>query len=148
MNSSRPNQLTRHPNECDQDDSMRVMINGEKLDIEAGSGEYMRRSKESLYTIIETSTEMSEIREIPIQLTALHNYTHRSCPICNELYQEGDEVCWSRNYDCAHAFHLDCKVIYLMNTDECLLCRNNFLKGIDTSETEECDSSFEREEGD
>jgi hypothetical protein len=44
---------------------MRVMINGEKLDIEAGSGEYMRRSKESLYTIIETSTEMSEIRETP-----------------------------------------------------------------------------------
>lgn len=106
----------------------------------------MRRSKESLYTI-ETCTEMSEIREMPTQLTALHNYTHRSCPICTEIYQEGDEVCWSRNDECAHAFHLECKVSYLMNTDECILCRSNFLKG-STSETEECDSSFEREEDD
>mmetsp|Transcript_20739 Transcript_20739/g.30637 ORF Transcript_20739/g.30637 Transcript_20739/m.30637 type:complete len:270 (-) Transcript_20739:71-880(-) len=138
VNSS-PNQLTRHPNECDPDDSMHVIIDGEKLDIEAGSGEYIRRSKESLYTF-ETSTEITtEMSEIPAQLTALHNYTHRSCPICTEEYQEGDEVCWSRNDNCAHAFHLDCKVGYLMNTDECILCRSNFLKR-NTSETEECES--------
>lgn len=57
------------------------------------------------------------------------NYRHTACPICLEPYKEGDQVCWSRNEDCAHAYHLECKVSFLMGTDECSLCRINFLHG-------------------
>jgi hypothetical protein len=54
-------------------------------------------------------------------------YSHRTCPICMEPYESGDMICWSRNENCSHAFHLECKVNYLLNTDECILCRNDFL---------------------
>eukprot|EP00557_Chaetoceros_sp_GSL56_P008688 CAMPEP_0176496538 /NCGR_PEP_ID=MMETSP0200_2-20121128/11246_1 /TAXON_ID=947934 /ORGANISM="Chaetoceros sp., Strain GSL56" /LENGTH=337 /DNA_ID=CAMNT_0017894495 /DNA_START=225 /DNA_END=1238 /DNA_ORIENTATION=- len=56
-----------------------------------------------------------------------HTYSHFACPICMEPYESGDTVCWSRNEHCPHAFHLECKVDYLLNTDECILCRNNFV---------------------
>lgn len=56
-----------------------------------------------------------------------HQYSHWTCPICMEPYESGDMICWSRNENCPHAFHLECKVGYLLNTDECILCRNNFL---------------------
>lgn len=56
-------------------------------------------------------------------------YTNVSCPICVEKYKEGDAICWSRNELCVHAYHLECKIGFLMNTDECILCRRSFLQG-------------------
>jgi len=112
---------------------IRSLTDAEKIDIEAGSGKCKRRGKGSMYTT-DTSTEIFQ-DEIPVQPTMLHSYTHRACPICAEEYQEGDDICWSRNENCAHAFHLDCKVSYLQNTDACILCKNEFLAR-STSDTE------------
>lgn len=54
-------------------------------------------------------------------------YSNTCCTICNQKYKEGDQICWSQNEHCVHAFHLDCAVDSLMNTDECMLCKRNFL---------------------
>jgi hypothetical protein len=54
-------------------------------------------------------------------------YSPKSCPICMEEYKVGDEICWSRNTDCYHAFHLDCILSWLMENDECPMCRGDYL---------------------
>lgn len=55
-------------------------------------------------------------------------YSSKECPICLETYKENDEICWSRNRNCTHAFHLDCMVDWLMIHDDCPLCRSNYLE--------------------
>lgn len=54
-------------------------------------------------------------------------YSPQTCPICLENYKVGDEIAWSRNDDCYHAFHLECILGWLMKHDECPLCRGDYL---------------------
>jgi len=54
-------------------------------------------------------------------------YSPKSCPICLEEYKAGDEIAWSKNNECPHAFHLDCMINWLMDHDECPLCRADYL---------------------
>lgn len=55
------------------------------------------------------------------------NYSSKSCPICCEDYRKGDDIVWSKNHECKHTFHTDCITQWLMNHDECPLCRNQYL---------------------
>lgn len=50
-----------------------------------------------------------------------------SCDICLMDYEIGDEICWSPNKDCIHAFHKDCLVDWLMKHTECPVCRREYL---------------------
>ncbi len=50
-----------------------------------------------------------------------------TCPICWEGYKAGEKVCWSKNKNCNHAFHFDCIVTWLVDNDECPLCRSPYL---------------------
>lgn len=54
-------------------------------------------------------------------------YSPKSCPICLEEYKANDEIAWSKNHDCAHAFHLDCILDWLMDNEDCPLCRAHYL---------------------
>lgn len=54
-------------------------------------------------------------------------YSPKSCPICLEEYKCGDEISWSNNHKCPHAFHLDCILDWLMENDDCPLCRGEYL---------------------
>ncbi len=58
-------------------------------------------------------------------------YSPRTCPICLEEYKEGDDICWSKNKNCPHAFHLDCMAEWLIENDECPMCRENYLEDLD-----------------
>lgn len=55
-------------------------------------------------------------------------YSPKSCSICLEPYAEGDDICWSKNEKCSHAYHLNCMIDWLMRNDECPLCRENYLE--------------------
>lgn len=55
----------------------------------------------------------------------------KSCSICLENYKEDDTVCWSKNDDCLHAFHLICMTEWLMNNNNCPMCRANYLEHAD-----------------
>jgi len=65
-------------------------------------------------------------------------YSPKSCSICLEPYREGDDICWSQNEKCAHVYHLDCIVDWLMNSDECPLCRADYLKEEGSSDSLSC----------
>lgn len=54
-------------------------------------------------------------------------YSPKKCSICLERYAPNDEICWSNNPNCYHAYHLDCLVDWLMRSDECPLCREDYL---------------------
>lgn len=50
-----------------------------------------------------------------------------TCAICLLEYEEGDEICWSHNKHCHHAFHKDCMLEWLLRHDECPCCRHHYL---------------------
>lgn len=54
-------------------------------------------------------------------------YSPKSCPICLERYKKGDEICWSQNVKCHHAYHLQCILEWLLHSNECPLCRVDYL---------------------
>jgi len=53
--------------------------------------------------------------------------TPTTCDICLEDYEVGDEVAWSKNGQCIHAFHKDCIVDWLLRSPKCPLCRNEYI---------------------
>ena len=60
---------------------------------------------------------------------SLHNtlYSPRTCPICCEDYRKGDDIAWSKNEKCCHAFHTDCIVPWLIENVDCPLCRSDYI---------------------
>jgi len=72
-------------------------------------------------TNIQTSEKESHARKFsPLHPTIV-------CPICIDPFQPGDEVCWSKSERCNHVYHLDCMTEWLMENEECPLCRENYL---------------------
>ncbi len=52
----------------------------------------------------------------------------RKCAICLDEYEIGDEICYSRNKTCPHVFHSDCMKNWLIKSNDCPLCRVNYLQ--------------------
>jgi Ring finger domain len=50
-----------------------------------------------------------------------------TCPICLVEYQECDILVWSQSEKCNHMFHKHCMVEWLLQNEECPLCRHNYL---------------------
>ena len=50
------------------------------------------------------------------------------CDICLLEYKVGDEVAWSPNIECTHAFHKDCILDWLVRKTSCPSCRRDYLK--------------------
>jgi hypothetical protein len=48
------------------------------------------------------------------------------CAICLEDYKVGEDIGWSRNPLCHHAFHKDCILESLEVHDSCPICRNSY----------------------
>ena len=62
-----------------------------------------------------------------LEENSTRNDNSKICPICCEEYKKGDDISWSKNNECAHAFHTDCIVPWLMNHSDCPMCRNDYL---------------------
>ena len=60
-----------------------------------------------------------------------HHNCPTTCDICLTDYEVGDEVAWSKNDVCRHAFHKECIRDWLLRRPDCPLCRQNYL--VDTS---------------
>lgn len=73
---------------------------------------------------------MQSIRQamnIKSDSSILSIYSPKTCPICMESYHTDDEIAWSSNEECAHAFHLACIMKWLMNNSNCPMCRSKFV---------------------
>jgi len=55
-------------------------------------------------------------------------HSHKMCSICCEAYVKGDDIAWSKNDNCCHAYHTDCIMEWLMKHDDCPMCRNDYLQ--------------------
>jgi hypothetical protein len=62
------------------------------------------------------------------------------CAICLVEYEDGDEISWSHNSYCGHAFHHDCIIEWLLTSDECPCCRRNYLRFSNEDENEFTDN--------
>jgi hypothetical protein len=49
------------------------------------------------------------------------------CPICLKDYQVDEEIAFSPNSNCSHAFHRECIEEWLLRHEECPCCRYNYL---------------------
>jgi hypothetical protein len=56
-----------------------------------------------------------------------HGEDQEQCTICLVEYEAGDEISWSHNKRCTHAFHRECIIDWLISHDECPCCRHNYL---------------------
>jgi len=50
-----------------------------------------------------------------------------SCDICILDFEVGDEVAWSPNLDCSHAFHKDCILNWIVRKPTCPNCRQDYI---------------------
>ena len=76
-----------------------------------------------------------------------------SCGICLEEYEDGDEIAWSKNPSCRHAFHANCLKEWLSTREKpmqvCPTCRESYhlepvsveTPGVDASNRSGSDSS-------
>lgn len=54
------------------------------------------------------------------------SYSVQFCNICLEEYKIGEEIAWSRNEMCHHAFHKSCIIEWLIKHQDCPVCRNKY----------------------
>ena len=69
----------------------------------------------------------NSLRVMVTKVTEDSLYSPRSCPICCENYQKGDAIAWSKNESCHHAYHVDCILEWLMEHEDCPMCRAKYL---------------------
>ena len=75
----------------------------------------------------QNSSRSDSLYESLRQLILPTHEVQTSCRICFEEFAEGDEIGKSKNRDCCHIYHVDCIVHWLMNNDECPICRTKFM---------------------
>ena len=102
------------------DVSKHVLFQGNECEpIEGGGGERFMDDGDvysnSISSIMRESESESESKEQDF------------CSICFEMYKQGDEIAWSKNKACHHAYHAKCILLWLMNHDDCPTCRANFI---------------------
>ncbi len=89
-------------------------------------GKGRKRGKDNF--MIETLRSFRLSRRSLVHSSRSSIYSEKECPICLEAYKGNEELCWSKNKKCKHAFHLDCMIEWLMVHDDCPLCRSNYLE--------------------
>lgn len=50
-----------------------------------------------------------------------------TCDICMLEFRVGDEIAWSPNVNCDHAFHKDCILEWLVRKPTCPICRQDYV---------------------
>eukprot|EP00979_Chaetoceros_neogracilis_P008744 scaffold1952_cov146-Chaetoceros_neogracile.AAC.1 len=86
--------------------------------------------KEDIYVHVDNLASWRSSRRLVTDMVDQSEtlYSPKTCAICLEIYKVNDTVCWSANEACHHAYHFDCMMDWLMENDECPLCRANYLE--------------------
>ena len=68
------------------------------------------------------------VRTLAHTLSANQDYDQpTTCDICLLDYEEGEELAWSHNEGCIHAFHKECITDWLLRNPKCPLCRRDYV---------------------
>jgi hypothetical protein len=77
--------------------------------------------------VVSSSIQLDEEEASNNTLAPLRD-SNIECPICLDPYQVGDIVSWSIMTDtCSHAYHRECIMSWLMENDDCPMCRQVLL---------------------
>jgi Component of SCF ubiquitin ligase and anaphase-promoting complex len=71
-------------------------------------------------------------------------YSPRCCSVCYEEYKIGDDIAWSWNDECPHVYHLQCILEWLLDNDDCPMCRAKYII-IDVKDMEEEEEEVEED---
>ena len=86
-----------------------------------------------------------------IQLPSIGINTDRTisgvCTICLCPYEDGDQISWSTEESCQHAFHTDCIIPWLAKKEEpkCPVCRQEFCATPNVSHVDDTAFNFDLE---
>jgi Ring finger domain len=86
-----------------------------------------------------------------IQLPSIGVNTDRTisgvCTICLCPYEDGDQISWSTEESCQHAFHTDCIIPWLAKKEEprCPVCRQEFCATPNVSHVDDTAFDFDLE---
>jgi len=79
------------------------------------------------------------------QVTAVA-LSSKMCPICLEDYKNSDQVCHSKS-ECGHIYHLACLMNWMIQNDDCPICRAVFLPPVSDRDSHSSeDAPFEAEQ--
>lgn len=101
--------------------SVLQMPSSQQEDIEKNESDEEDRfpNKQDIVVSDESNTKLPEKNK--------EEYDSKVCSICLEKYKKGDEICYSKNPKCDHAFHTECISIWCIKNSLCPLCRNDFV---------------------
>lgn len=69
---------------------------------------------------------LDEEANIGLPITANISSSDQFCNICLEEYMVGEDIGWSKNDSCHHVFHKKCILEWLVQHQDCPICRNKF----------------------
>jgi len=81
-------------------------------------------SMQSIRKAMDISATCAPVKSVHSQSSL---FSPKCCPICFNEYQVGEDIAWSCNEICYHAFHYDCILHWLLNHDDCPMCRSDYL---------------------
>lgn len=65
----------------------------------------------------------------------VEEYSALSCPICLDVFDRDDVITWSKELRCQHVYHANCLNPWLMENDDCPVCRTNLILECDYDAT-------------
>jgi hypothetical protein len=144
-----PHELIPLPPQVVKESDLDTLAAPERASISTGHIVAMHEGPEDLespsspreYDIEET--DHLQVLQLPADVTNGNRIVPGVCAICLCAYEAGDNVTWSGEEVCQHAFHNDCLVPWLAKKDEphCPVCRQAFCK-INYNENEALETSF------
>mmetsp|Transcript_16942 Transcript_16942/g.24115 ORF Transcript_16942/g.24115 Transcript_16942/m.24115 type:complete len:241 (-) Transcript_16942:186-908(-) len=84
------------------------------------------RRKSDIYAPITPRRRGSVTTNYDLSIT--NRLLSEACNICLGDYEEGEDICWSRNKECIHAFHKRCISKWLETHEVCPCCRNDYVE--------------------
>jgi hypothetical protein len=57
----------------------------------------------------------------------VEGYSALSCPICLDAFDRDDVITWSKELRCQHVYHANCLNPWLMENDDCPICRTSLI---------------------
>ena len=137
------NILVEHHNSIPHsEDQWNDELEGDKANLEG----IKKRSKQRLFQARRRNSISGKSITMPRDISISKLQNNEFCSICLEAYDISEEICSSKNKMCHHKFHLDCMVSWLMDHDECPICRLPYLMENDGINAQKMDSNVE--EGD
>ena len=97
----------------------------------------------------DTMDDFGQIIQLPFSGVNTDRAISGVCTICLCPYEDGDQITWSTEESCQHAFHTDCIIPWLAKKEEprCPICRQEFCATPNVSHVDDAafDIDLERE---